>query len=422
MHDIYTNSKEPEKNRFGFVFDDLAINNELRFAIPFFSKADVLEEAIKNNCRIYLIVKLGRATDANALYRLLKYEDNIKMKYFTENFHSKLYIFGRVCAFVGSSNLTRNGLWDNDEINVKIPEEDPRFEILYNTFDNYWDSPEAEWVTKEVLEEYIRLEQESGINKLEQSFESKVLEKFGSHKASSNMEYSGIKKDKKKDFIQNKLKRYHAFLPIFRQLRSIYERNGQRKVNESQLPLNIEIDQFLSWITDRKTPHTEYLHSIFRSGDLLKNYVTENINEFIADEAFNLDWIIDDSFPIFQKHLASQESIEAMNNDEIFELFNKTHSFHWGSVRYAGGEVLAKPKFLQLNNAKNIKKMLTYLLFGKGNEDERIANCIYSPEYKIHMVAQSTITELYGWANAQEKPIYNERIAKSMQWLGFGKI
>jgi hypothetical protein len=69
-----------------------------------------------------------------------------------------------------------------------------------------------------------------------------------------------------------------------------------------------------------------------------------------------------------------------------------------------------------------VRKTLKYLLFHRADENERLANFIYSEEYKINMAGKSTATELFGWAKADEKPILNERTAKSMQWLGFGRI
>ena len=63
-----------------------------------------------------------------------------------------MYIFGNKIAFIGSSNLTHNGLTVNQELNIAIDSEDPLFDELRVIFSEYWRN--AESLTQETLDKY----------------------------------------------------------------------------------------------------------------------------------------------------------------------------------------------------------------------------------------------------------------------------
>jgi hypothetical protein len=78
--------------------------------------------------------------------------------------------------------------------------------------------------------------------------------------------------------------------------------------------------------------------------------------------------------------------------------------------------------FIEDNGLERIKKTLKYLLFGEGEFAQRIADCIFDPEYKLIHFGESCIQETYGWVNNSDTPICTQRPLMSMQWLGFGKL
>jgi len=418
MRDIYTNSNEPPKNSFYFVFKELAINNDLFFAIPFFTKADVLEEALAKGCEIHLIVKLGdRGTNPDALKKLIN-SPNIHIRFFTKRFHSKLYIFGQECAFVGSSNLTNNGLLLNSEINVKIPFDDSRFESLKDTFDGYWKS--AKPLTKDVLNEYISLYDKLSLRVEKDSLNAESLKLLGVIQAESRIKDLN-KKDKKEEFIKKYMQEYQVFLKKFAELKNIYERLGFRKVSEAELPLRLEIDQFLSWIRENKAEGTSYLMAPLREGTNLNQFLKINVKEFIEDTNFTyIDKITSEIYPLIQDYLSSKKRIDLLNDNEIFELFYSINAFR-ASSRYHGTKEIVRTDFFKVNNIEKIKNMLKYLFFGTDSYEKRIVNCKHNHQYSLERFGESGIKELFGWANKNNIPIYNERTAKSMQWLGFGK-
>jgi HKD family nuclease len=422
MLDIYTNANTPEKNRFSFVFEELAKNNNLRIAVPFFTQAKILEAALDNNCTIDLIVKLGDiGTNPYALQKLIL-KPNINIRFLNYKFHSKLYIFGNECAFVGSSNLTENGLFLNSEINVKIEYEDPRFEFLNQTFDEYWDS--AIPLKEEDLQKYITIylkytDQEIKRKNLEKETEKLFRGIFQVQSLVQNCD----KKNKKNDSIKKFMQDYQVFLKKFTQLKNIYKETGMRRIDESLLPLRLEIDQFLSWIRETKAKDLQYLKDPINDDKKLRDFVTNNIIDFCSDNNFTyIEEIVDNTYPLIQNYLESEEKINALNKNDIFELFYNIHTFK-ASLRYKGKKEEAKNKFFIQNTPEKIKTMLKYLFFNKDNSyEQRIADCQYDNQYKLDSFGENSIKELFGWVNKNDVPIYNERIAKSMQWLGFGKL
>jgi HKD family nuclease len=420
MRDIYTNSNKPPQNRFAFVFKYLAKNNILNIAVPFFSKSDVLSEALANGCEINLIVKLGDlGTDPTALKKLID-KPNINIRYFTKGFHSKLYIFGHDCAFVGSSNLTRNGLDLNSEINVMIPFEDPRFEILKDTFEEYWLS--ASPLTNAALDEYIPVYDRHNAEEKKESLKKEAEGILGRIEVESRITDLDKKKDSTDEFMKKFMRDYQVFLKKFAELRKIYETVGIRKIVEKEFPLRLEIDQFLSWIRVSKAIGESYLEAPLRRGADLKSYVIDNIREFIKDDsATYINTIVHESYPIMERCLNSQKSIDSLDEDMVFELLCHVHAFY-AAIRYHGGEDEARIDFFKANKIDKIRKVLKYLFFGPDSYEKRIAVCRYNEEYSLMYVGESCIKELFGWANKEEVPIYNERTAKSMQWLGFGIV
>jgi HKD family nuclease len=71
---------------------------------------------VEKGCTIRLIVRLEYPTNAHSLRDIFD-KRNVSICYYTgTQFHPKLYIFGNKIAFVGSSNLTENGLMVNQEL------------------------------------------------------------------------------------------------------------------------------------------------------------------------------------------------------------------------------------------------------------------------------------------------------------------
>lgn len=149
-----------------------AHNEEVLIATAFFSNSNLIEQFIDNNCKIKMIIRLNKGTSATELEKLVPYLDSkqLYIRFFSdEHFHPKFYIFGNKSAFIGSSNLTNNGVDVNQEMNIQIDDSDT-INNLKEVFDSYWN--QAKELTqaeiqnfKEISNAYNHLETENAISK-----------------------------------------------------------------------------------------------------------------------------------------------------------------------------------------------------------------------------------------------------------------
>jgi HKD family nuclease len=245
MNTIFSNTNQ-RSDFFGWELEKAGeTTTDVDIAVAFFTEHGFIRKLVDNGCTVRLIVRLRFPTSPRSLSRILHLR-NVYVRFFNAgSFHPKLYIFGNRVAYVGSSNLTDRGLISNQELNVAIDSEKPAFEVLKETFSQYWE--QAAILTDDMLEEHLSASSTlSEIDKLRRNAEKEVEAKIG------RVEFSNIKCGSKKKpqsrIGETFLKRYERFLGEFKNLRGIYESVRRRKLPQETLPLRIEIDQFLNWI------------------------------------------------------------------------------------------------------------------------------------------------------------------------------
>ncbi|MDH1490803.1 phospholipase D-like domain-containing protein [Acinetobacter johnsonii] len=102
MLDLFTNTNSKKDFFSNGLMQEIQKDMDIYIASAFFTEVDVIDELVKNNCRIRIIVRLGFPTSPFALKHLLKHK-NIEARFYTSHeFHPKLYIWGDKKIFVGS--------------------------------------------------------------------------------------------------------------------------------------------------------------------------------------------------------------------------------------------------------------------------------------------------------------------------------
>lgn len=83
---------------------------------------------------------------------------------------------------------------------------------------------------------------------------------------------------------------------------------------------------------------------------------------------------------------------------------------------------MRKENFFKNNSIDKIKETIKYLLYNTNEEYEtRMAKCINDNNLKSF--GESSVKELFGIINNNEDiPPCNDRVLKSMQYLGFGDL
>ena len=119
----------------------------------------------------------------------------------------------------------------------------------------------------------------------------------------------------------------------------------------------------------------------------------------------------------------SQSKIDNISQDDLYKCLLFINAFRT-SERYLGGDAdIRKGNFFENSKIDNIKKTIKYLLYDTIDEYEtRMAKCIYSDNFRVELFNESCIKELFGIINNEDIPPCNDRVLKSMQYLGFGDL
>ena len=392
--------------------------NNINIAVAFLTDTDVLENLSKQGCMVRIVVRLGFPTSPNALESLLKMT-NIEARFFSDkSFHPKLYIFGSSGALVGSANLTHSAMTTNQEIMVHIDAEDNIFTELVDLFSEYWE--ESKVLTQQTVEEYQKIYDSfkslsSNVSKLERDIHKKIGKVVG-----FNIGREKKKQSKKNIFIEDYRKTYQESVNAFNTTRQIYKEVGKRKIPESDIPLRLEIDSFISFVRDKHAKKDIWKTTPIISGEAQNNKIRELVEEWHQTPwPYFEETIVHETYPRLKKVFASKNSISKASIEEIVHALCTLHSFHDRLRFYSGGLDTLIQEFIGKNHSKQIKESLTYLIHGDSEIIERMANLIFNKKYKLNVFGQSNVQELIGWKNQEELPVINGRTTKILRYFGF---
>ena len=153
MRRIYSNDPQIDYDYVINPFNTLSSSSSrLHLAAPYFTHADPVLTAARRGKPVQLLVGLNSATSPNAL-RELHGKSSVEIRYFTDRFHAKIYLFDD-SAMLGSSNLTDGGLRSNREAVIVLdrPEDADAVEQVRVLFAGLWDAGHV--LTDEKLEAF----------------------------------------------------------------------------------------------------------------------------------------------------------------------------------------------------------------------------------------------------------------------------
>ncbi len=396
----------------------IAKANNINIAVAFLTDTSVLENLSKQGCKVRIVVRLGFPTSPNALESLLKIS-NIEARFFSDrSFHPKLFIFGSSGALIGSANLTHSAMTTNQEIMVHIDAEDNIFTELVDLFSEYWE--ESKVLTHQTVEDYKKIYDSfkslsSDASKLETEVHKKIGKVVG-----TNIRRDKTKQTKENIFIEDYRKTYQESVSAFNTIRQVYEEVGERKIKESEIPLRLEIDSFISFVRNKHAKKESWKNTPITSGESQNSKMKELVEEWHQTSwTYFEETIVNETYPRLKTIFASEKTISEANADEIFQALCTLHSFHDRLRFYPGGLDTLKQEFLGKNDIDKVKESLAYLVFGNTEIVERMANLIFNHKYKLNVFGQSNVQELIGWQNKEELPVINGRTTKILRYFGF---
>jgi len=410
---LFTNSNI-KLDFIGKRLENICKKSNLYISVAFFSHSDLIFGALKNGCsKINMIVRLDFGTDPNELLKLIEIP-NVNIRYYSsKHFHPKLYIIDGICAIIGSSNLTHSGLGKNLELNIEIDCDDLLYDELKFEFFNEWEN--AAVLTKDILLKFKEIIDENNSRIIDSN--RIIISKLG-EVSPQNITIL----DKKKasfEYLENFKKEYQVYISSFQRLEKIYNSVSHERKYNSNCPIRIEIDGFLSWLWDYKCDHNNYLERPMLSDEQITDSIILLKEEFIRftgnDYYDNLPNI--HTIP----ELDSREKIEKLTSEKICDLLERVWAFHDRLRFFSGGLPAMKEEFIK-RNGQQIKETISYILYGEEDYVVRIYNSLFSSKYKLDFFGDSCVKELYGLLNKDNIPICNGRTRKVMQWLGFGQL
>jgi len=412
---LYSNYKN---NHLQNRLEEVCKNSTVYISTAFFSNFEFIKKTLDNNCEIYLIVRLDFGTSPDKLLEVINLSNpNINMRYYAcKEFHPKFYIIENVCAFIGSSNLTHKGVMNNLEMNIEIncETECTIFEELKDEFWREWEN--AKPLTKDrIIKFKDKYDQYNPLNSGDIFFNEneKVL--------TPNI-INDNKKEKKTEEITRFEKNYQLYISAFSKLKNMYMEVSNERKYKDELPLRIELDRFLSWLKDKKYKKEEYLSVQKKTDDKIKSDLKELKSEFITSElSLYYNSTVERYTEIVNK-LAVKDNIRNQTKEQLFEALKLINAIHDQLRFHNGGMDTLTKDFLDRNDEERLKNTLIYLLEGKENYIKRIYDITHPSPYKLDILGDSSIKELYGYINKEEIPTCNQRMLHSMQWLGFGKL
>ena len=415
MDGLYTN-RSANKDFAYNAFARYGRSCDVLIASAFFSAADTIIDLLGRGCRVQLLVRLGAATSAEHLKRVLG-KPGVQVRYFTDHsFHSKLYIFGAACALVGSANLTASGMTTNQEVVVALGPDDPRFDELVQLFGAYWD--EAKVLTEEVLTRFAEVVRRNSAQP-DDRVDSAVMEALGRH-AFTNIERGLPKPGRRQEFLDAYRRRYQSFRDAYDVAYRVYRSVGKR-ITAPTFPLRIEIDQWFSFIREVYAVGDSYHYAPQLTGPEQETRIHGLVEEFIAQGwEWLTDTVVPQSYPRITSALGSASAIATATEDELYQALLCVHAFHDRFRFYDGGHPTMRLRFIEDNGLARIKSTLAYLLHGQSSEYVvRMADCIFDAKYQLQHFGEMCVQETFGWVNNEDVPICNGRTLKSLRWLGF---
>lgn len=416
---LFTNSNDKHDFLRTALLNSIKENDNIFIATAFFSDTEIINKAVEKNCNIKLIVRLSLATSIERLKEIYK-KENVYVRFFTsDTFHPKLYIFGSTKAFIGSSNLTKSGISRNQEINISIESDNQNFDDLISIFYDYWES--AEVLDDNIIEKYSKIEEEYyNVDIQIKNFKQKLQEEIGDFKFNNITTIDNTKKSKKFSYVSDFKRKYQIFLERYKKLTEMYtssleKLNMDRKYKD--IPLKIEIDQFLNWIKENKIKKGE-------SYDKINDDKIESKLKLLIEEYYNSYNIESKYIDDYKKcrYTLKKDNIDTVSYNELYDALLFINAFRDRRRFFSSNSM--KEEFLNLNNnSKNIIKTITYLLYDSEQYEIKMANCIYDKYFKLKEFGENCIKELFGVMIDDENiPLCNDRVFEAMEYLGFGNL
>ena len=392
----------------------LTESSTVSIAAPYVTKTEDLLDAAKKGKQVSLLVGLNASTSPAAL-QAIHGKPNIDIRYYTNLFHPKIYLFDKG-ALVGSSNLTEPGLRFNREATVLFNEADDleRIEELRALFAELWDS--APVLTTERLKSFTDASERFRLT----SADALIGAAVGKAEPPS-LKIVTTKNKAKRVFLEDLRQKVSDYRAAFFEVEHLLDAEQLFRPEIQNTGTANQANRFLNWVRMIYAVGDEWEDAPIRSEADRRSMIVALGQEWTrtADHRIPDDFI--EWSERVQTLFGSPDAIEAATKEELTAALLSIHAF---AERYRftkGGAANLARAFWEDNeqDVARVKRTLNYLIYGGGEFVERLHDVLYDPGWKIKAFALSCSLELYGTVKSKDYPPVNGRIAKALRYLGF---
>ena len=418
MKRIYSNGRSNDYVIRAFQ-DLIETSNRLYFAAPYFTYAEPVLEAIEAGKSVRLLVGLNATTSPEQL-KILHGLPNVAIRYLTNRFHAKIYIFDNA-ALLGSSNLTNRGFWSNREavICLDLPEDAPAIDEIRSLFLELWDS--ARVLTSDVLKIFAKAKKSLG-NVAFRDLDVEIEEAVGKAEP-PNINVTSRIVSKEREFIE-RLRRtvFEEYRPAFSEVSALLDKHDLRRSDLADLGPDNETNRFLNYLRTTHVIGDEAWQSApLRSPRDRRMLILRFGHEWLeaTDNKVPADYF--DRLKNVVEIFGTPTHLSKASKDEIITGLMSIHAFAEQFRFVHGGWEELPNKFWEQNdnNLDRVKNTLSHLIYGPEDFISRLHDVLYNPSMKLGLFGYFCSLELYGTVEPNECPPMNGRMAKALRYLGF---
>lgn len=417
MNRIYSNGLQKD-----FVINPFyklaASSTRIFLAAPYFTEPEPVFEALKFGSKVQLLVGLNSATNPLNLRKIFE-NKNVNIRYLTNRFHAKIYIFDDV-ALLGSSNLTDGGLRSNREAVICLdqPEDADAVEELRSLFLELWDSGDV--LTKEKLD--IFAETWEKFRRQTRNPDKEIEDAIGRVEPRS-IDVSSREITKERIFLEGLRRQvYEQYLPAFEEVSAILDEHTFRRDDLVSLSSANETNRFLNYVRLEHVVGDEaWQNATMRSEILRRPEIIRLGREWVSASDNRVPQDFFEWLEIVNQIFGTPNTLDRASEDEISKGLMSLHAFYEQFRFVKGGAVNLPKEFWSRNNndRKRVVSTLSHFLYGSGDFIQRLHDILYDSSLKLNLFGRFCALELYGTVKPEECPPINGRIAKALRYLGF---
>jgi len=393
--------------------------DKIYVGVAYLSSAEPVANWLERGVPVRLVVALQPPTNPHVMRKLVNaFPVELEAKFYSNGFHSKLFIFFRkgkpFGAQVGSSNLTGGGLFLNLETNV-ILREPKQLKELVGHFNNMWQSSGVLEPTDiddyqehcdQIARDIVRINQKQ--------YKGRVIRPPVIKETRTS---NGAKDPKgKHGAIPPKVfKEARDYLQFWKSVDDVVKTIAPVSKREfPQMPLYLCVDHFWHWVV--KVWDQKGLNQVASNPKTRANRLPGLFEEYAAwyKRSPNYKSSAANRNSNYLRKILAKNRLPALTKPLARSVYVQLQAGRMGARRFG-----ADKTFAISNSLPDIKRAFNYLLWSEDDIPKRISSLLPTGPYHLKEFGKANVQELIGWVHPDKMPPRNNKADKALEMLGY---